>query len=156
MTKPWWLWPLFVVLLPFWLVGVFLWLTAAVLLLIVVWVSWCPRRRYALVVYSNSPIWREYFQTHIVPAIGDRGVVLNWSDRSRWKPSLPVLLFRFFGGTRNFNPLAILFEPLIWPRRFRFYRAFHSFKHGRPEEVDSIRREFFQRLDELAPPKSRD
>jgi hypothetical protein len=150
------LWPLFVVLLPLWLVGVILWLIAGVLLLLIVWVSWWPRRRYALVVYSNSPIWQEYFQTHFLPAIGDRGVVLNWSDRSRWKYSLPVLLFKYFGGRRNFNPLAIVFEPFHWPRRFRFYPAFQSFKHGHPEEVERIRDEFFQLLADLAAPEKAD
>jgi hypothetical protein len=150
--RPWWLWPLFIVLLPFVLVGAVLWLMAAVLLLLGVWVKWYPRGRYALVVYSNSPIWQEYFETHMLPAIGSRGVVLNWSDRKRWKYSLPVALFRFFAGTRDFNPSAIVFEPFAWPRRFRFCRAFHAFKHGRPDEVEKIRRDFFKLLDELAPP----
>ena len=154
--RPWWFWPLVVVLLPLSLVGAILWLIAAVSLLLVVWVSWCPRRRYALVVYSNSPIWQEHFQTHILPAVDDRGVVLNWSDRSRWRYTLPVLLFKFFGGTRDFNPLAIVFEPFRWPRRFRFYPAFRAFKHGRPEEVERIGQEFFQLLDTLAPPKTAD
>jgi energy-coupling factor transporter transmembrane protein EcfT len=90
MTDPrrrWWLWPVLLVLLPVWLLGLVLWLITAVLLLIVVWVSWCPRRRYALVVYSNSPVWQEYFQTHVLPAMRDRGVVLNWSERNRWTES---------------------------------------------------------------------
>jgi hypothetical protein len=42
-----------------------------------------------------------------------------------------------FGG-RDFNPLAIVFQPLTWPRRFPFYRAFQAFKHGHPEEVERI------------------
>ena len=150
--QPWWL---FVLLLPFVLVGAVLWLTAAVILLLVVWVTWCPRGRYALVVYSNSPIWQRYFESQILPAIGSRGVVLNWSDRKRWKYSLPVMLFRFFAGTRNFNPLAIVFQPLTWARRFTFYQAFNAFKHGRPEEVETIRRDLFDLLDELAPLKKR-
>jgi len=149
--RRWWLWPLLIVLLPFVLVGVFVWLTAAVVLLVYVWFTWCSRGRYALVVYSNSPIWREYFETNILPAIGTRGVVLNWSDRKRWRYSLPVVLFRFFAGTRDVNPLAIVFEPAAWPRRFRFYRAFRAFKHGRHEDVEKIRTDFFTLLDELAP-----
>jgi hypothetical protein len=126
-------------------------LTAAVVLLLLVWVTWCPRGRYALVVYSNSPIWQEYFEMHVLPAIGRRGIVLNWSDRNRWQHSLAVALFRFFAGRREFSPLAIVFVPLTWPRRFRFYRAFRAFKHGRPEEVESIRRDFFELLDRIAP-----
>jgi hypothetical protein len=128
-----------------------LWLVAAILLQLLVWVTWCPRGRYALVVYSNSPIWQEYFESRVLPAVGSRGMVLNWSERKQWRYSLAVALFRFFGGTRDFNPLAIVFQPLAWPRRFRFYRAFHAFKHGRPEEVETLVRELFELLDELGP-----
>jgi len=56
----WWLWPLLVVLLPLVVVAGVLWLLMAVLLQLVVWLTWCPRGRYALVVYSNSPIWRVF------------------------------------------------------------------------------------------------
>ena len=56
---------------------------------------------------------------------------------------------RNLGDTPPFNPIATVFEPLSWPRRFRFYRAFRSFKHGRPDEVETLRREFLQLLNEL-------
>jgi len=149
----WWLWPLLVVLLPLVVVAGVLWLLMAVLLQLVVWLTWCPRGRYALVVYSNSPIWREYFEQNVLPAVGGRGVVLNWSDRRQWSHSLAVALFKFFAGTREFNPLAIVFQPLTWPRRFRFYAPFKAFKHGRPEEVQRMRLELFELLDQLAPVK---
>jgi hypothetical protein len=149
---PWWSWPLLLVLLPVVAVVLLLWLIAALLLLLVVWLTWCPRRRYALVVYSNSPVWGEYFERHVIPRLGGRAAVLNWSERGRWPPSLPVILFRAFGGSREFNPIAIVFEPLRWPRTYRFYTAFRSFKHGRREDVDRLRSEFFRRLDALAVP----
>ena len=44
-------------------------------------------------------------------------------------------------------------KPLLWPRRFRFHQAFRSFKHGRPAEVEKLRAEFLQLLNELAPSK---
>jgi len=150
--RPWWALPLLIVLLPVVVVAVLFWLISALLLLAVVWLTWCPRRRYALVVYSNSPIWQEYFETQVISRLGERAVVLNWSERKRWTLSLPVILFRVFGDTREFNPIAIVFQPLRWPRRFRFYKAFRSFKHGRPEEVEELRREFFRLLDALARP----
>jgi hypothetical protein len=131
------------------------WLAAAVVLQLIVWISWCPRGRYALVVYSNSPIWQDYFEQHVLPAIGDRGVVLNWSDRKRWRYSLPVALFHVFGGTREFNPMAVVFRPLAWPRRFRFYRPFQAFKHGRPQEVDEMRTSLLEMLEKLAPASER-
>lgn len=151
--QPWWGWPLLVVLLPLVVVAGALWLVIAVLLQLVVWLTWCPRSRYVLVVYSNSPVWREYFEQNVLPAVGSRGVVLNWSDRKQWSYSLPVALFRFFAGTRDFNPLAIVFEPLAWPRRFRFFGPFKAFKHGRPEEVEGMRLQLLALLDQLAPVK---
>ena len=152
--QPWWLWPLLFVLLPLVVVIGVLWLFAAALLQLVVWVTWCPRGRYALVVYSNSPIWRDYFEGNVLPAVGRRGTVLNWSERKQWRYSFAVALFWFFGGSRDFNPLAIVFQPLAWPRRFRFYRAFRAFKHGRPEEVERMRGQLFELLDALAPLES--
>ena len=150
--RPWWALPLLIVLLPLVVVAVLFWLISALFLLSVVWLTWCPRRRYALVVHSSSPIWQQYFDTQVIPRLGERAVVLNWSERKRWTLSLPVMLFRVFGGSREFNPIAIVFQPLVWPRTFRFYKAFRSFKHGRPEEVDKLRLEFFRLLDTLARP----
>jgi len=146
------LWPVVIVLLPLVVAALLLWLISALLLLLVVWLAWCPRRRYAIVVYSNSPVWQEYFETQVIPQLGERAVVLNWSERKRWNLTLPVILFRVFAGSRDFNPLAIVFEPLSWPRRFEFYKAFRSFKHGRPEDVEKVRLEFFRLLDALARP----
>jgi hypothetical protein len=150
--RPLWMWPALIVLLPVVAVALLLWLISALLLLSVVWLMWCPRRRYAIVVYSNSPVWQEYFETQIIPRLGKRAVVLNWSKRNTWNVSLPVILFQMFGGSREFNPMAIVFKPLLWPRRFRFYKAFRSFKRGRPDEVEALRLEFFGVLDALARP----
>jgi hypothetical protein len=152
--KPWWIWPLVIVLIPLAIVGLVLWLVGSLLVLTAVWLTWCPRGRYALVVYSNSPVWQKYFETQVLPSLGARAAILNWSERTRWDLTFPVVLFRLFGGGREYNPVAIVFEPLLWPRRFRFYKAFRSYKHGRPEEVERLRRDFFTLLDELAPPKT--
>src|SRR5437899_1722702 len=102
--KRWWVWPVLVVLLPLVVVGIFVWLLCAELLQLIVWLTWCPRGRYALLVYSNSPVWQEYFETRVLPALGARAIVLNWSERQQWGFSLAVVLFRFFGGSREFNP----------------------------------------------------
>ena len=149
---PWWAWPLLVVFLPLAALAFVLWLAAAGVLQVIVWIVWCARGRYALVVYSNSPIWQEYFEHHVLPAVGDRGVVLNWSERKHWPYSLATAVFHVFAGTRNFNPLAVVIEPLAWPRYFRFYRPFQAFKHGRPEEVEQMLRRLLDVLDRLAPP----
>ena len=146
---PWWGWVLLVALLPIVIIALLLWLIGTLALLLAVWLTWWPRKRYALVVYSDSPVWQEYFETQVLPRIGNRAVVLNWSQRKRWKLTLAVLLFRTFGGHREFNPMVIIVEPFSWPRQFRFYEAFRAFKHGRPEEVEKLRLELFAQLDEL-------
>jgi hypothetical protein len=148
------MWPLLIVLLPVVVVALLLWLISALLLLSVVWLTWYPRRRYAIVVYSNSPVWSEYFESQVIPRLGERAVVLNWSERKRWTPSLSVMLFWVFAGSRQFNPMAIVFEPLAWPRRFRFYAAFRSFKHGHREDVEKLRVDFFRLLDDLSRPSA--
>jgi hypothetical protein len=56
---PWWMPPLLIALLPLVIVALVLWLATAIILLLVVWTTWCSRGRYALVVYSDSPIWQD-------------------------------------------------------------------------------------------------
>ena len=129
-----------------------LFIITSICLHLLIWTFWCIRGRDILFVYSDSPIWQQYFEQNVLPAVGSRSVVLNWSDRKQWSYSLPVALFRFFAGTREFNPLAIVFQPLAWPRRFRFYGPFKAFKHGRHQEVEDMRSQLLEILDRLAPP----
>jgi len=147
--RPWWSWPLLIVALPLVVVWMIVWSAAAISLLLVVWTTWCPRGRYALVVYSNSPVWHPYFEARVLPAIRDRAIVLNWSERKRWTFSFPVALFNLFAGSRDFNPVVIVFEPWKWPRRFRFYQPFQAFKHGRGEAVEQMRVDVIRLLDHL-------
>jgi hypothetical protein len=65
-----------------------------------------------------------------------------------------VALFKLFAGTRNFNPMAIVFEPLTWPRRFPSTPPSKRSSHGRPQEVEEMRNQLFEILDRLAPPAS--
>jgi hypothetical protein len=140
-----------IVALPVIAIAAVVWIACAIVLLSIVWLTWIPRGRRALVVYSSSPVWQSYFESRVLPALGSRALVLNWSERKTWGYSLPALLFHMFAGSREFNPLALVFEPLRWPRRLRFYRPFAAFKHGRPDEVESLRAELFRMLD-VRPP----
>jgi hypothetical protein len=106
-TTPWWAWPVLVVLLPLVVAVLALWLLCAALLPMVVWLTWCRHGLYVLVVYSSSPVWQEYFETRVLPALGDRAVVLNWSERKQWKLSLAVALFKFFGGLNSRLPIVL-------------------------------------------------
>lgn len=107
-----------------------------------VWMLWLPRGRDILLVYSDSPIWREYMTTQVLPLVRQRALVLNWSERKRWPwLSLQVSVFHSFGGGREFNPLVIVFRPCARATLFRFWQPFQDLKHGYREPVERLTKE---------------
>ena len=140
---------LFIIFLPLIIVALALHVLAGLFLHLAIWSCWCSRGRHVLFVYSDSPIWHDYVEEHILPRLGERAVILNWSHRSRWRRTLSVLAFRYFGGYRSFNPMAIVFRPFRLARRFRFYEPFREFKHGKTEAIAKMERELYNLLDEI-------
>lgn len=119
-------------------------------LYLLVWLVWLPKGKDLLFVCSDSPTWREYMTTEILPLVERRAVVLNWSERSKWRQwSLGVAVFRGFGGSRDFNPLVVLFRPLHRATTFRFWRPFQDWKRGYREPVERMRQELLSALDVL-------
>ena len=116
---------------------------ASVCLHLALWTWWGPRGRDVLFVYSDSPVWRPYIDQRILPRLGDRAVLLNWSERRHWRPSLARWTFRHFAGSREFNPIAIVFRPCRPTRTFRFWQPFRDLKDGHPEALHAMEREFF-------------
>jgi hypothetical protein len=111
--------------------------------------TWLPKGKDTLLVYSQSPIWHDYMTTQILPLVKDRAMVLDWSERKKWrKYSLPVLAFRLLGGYRNFNPLVIHFRPFRRAKLFRFWSAFKDWKHGKTEAVEQLRRNLVSVLED--------
>jgi hypothetical protein len=49
------------------------------------WLLWLPRGKDTLFIYSDSPIWREYMINEVLPLLHKRAIVLNWSQRRKWK-----------------------------------------------------------------------
>jgi hypothetical protein len=135
---------LLIILSPILIIAVFLNLLWGAFLYLAIWLTWARRR--VLFVYSNSSIWKEYMEREILPYIQDRAVILNWSERRNWRPSLAVLAFRYFGGYRNFNPIGMVFRPFRFVKTYRFFEAFKSFKHGDPRKVEEIKKELFEIL----------
>lgn len=104
--------------------------------------TWLPKGKDTLLAYSQSPIWHDYMTTQILPLVKDRAIVLDWSERKKWRwYSLPVLAFRSLGGYRNFNPLVIHFRPFRRAKIFRFWSAFKDWKHGKTDAVEQLRRD---------------
>jgi hypothetical protein len=115
-------------------------------LYLTVWLTWLPRGRHIFFVYSDSPIWHDYLEQHVLPTIRDRAIILNWTQRSgrSWRRSFPVAVFKHFGGWREFNPMGVVFYPFRRARVFRFFQPFRKFKHGEPETLAALQKEFLQ------------
>jgi fumarate reductase subunit D len=86
-----------------------------------------------VLVYSDSPHWKEYVESRWLPKYGNRAVVLNWSERRLWATNqrLEAGIFKQWAGTTEFNPIAIVFPRRGPVRVIRFWQAFKDFKHGK-------------------------
>ena len=134
------------VLTPLLLIVLVWWLLTSLALYLLVWLFWCTRGKDILFVYSDSPIWHDYIEQHIIPQIQTRSIILNWSLRRHWlrRLSLPSLVFRHFGGSREYNPMAVYFPPLRLHRSFRFWNAFRDWKHGNAASLQRVEEDFFR------------
>jgi hypothetical protein len=114
----------------------------------VVWLWWIgPRKRRVLFVYSESPNWQSHLEQAVIPRLPPDSVVLNWSRRREWpRFALPTLLFRFFAGDRQFNPIGLVFARFVPVRRYRFWRPFRDVKHGESEPLQALEAKFFEHL----------
>jgi hypothetical protein len=138
---------LLLLVLPLALVAITLHLLYRIVLYLLVWTLWLPRGEDILFVYSDSPIWRDYMETEVLPLVQERAVVLNWSGREKWLTwSLEIAVFRHFGGAREFNPLVVLFRPVRSARVFRFWVAFKDWKRGYRGPVERLRQDLLSAL----------
>tara|TARA_R110002072_G_scaffold302534_1_gene486224 strand:+ start:59 stop:571 length:513 start_codon:yes stop_codon:yes gene_type:complete len=116
----------------------------AIVLQLVIWLLWCAHGINVLLITSESPNWHDYIETELAPKLPVSTIQLNWSERKKWKRfTLPVMAFRLFGGSREFNPMVIVFRPFRWAKTFRLWKAFNEFKHGKPERLHEIENELF-------------
>lgn len=100
-----------------------------------------------IIVYSNSPNWKQHILDTWVPRLGSRAALLNWSERARWQPTLEVRLFNHFvKAPRNFNPAVLALRGLRRPLVYRFYDAFRHAKHDRTDYLETLERELFEHV----------
>lgn len=108
-----------------------------------------PEGKKAVLVYSDSPHWKERFESELLPKIRNQVVVLNWSERSSdfWSARpLEVRIFKHWGGTREFNPLAIVFPEGGSVEVIRFWQAYKDYKHGKPRLLKVQEQRLFDAL----------
>jgi hypothetical protein len=135
------------IIFPLAIVGLVFHVLNRVFVYLLVWVCWLPRGKDVLYISSDSPIWKEYMETEVLPLVAKRAIVLSWSGRDKWpKWSFAVRVFRTFGRSRDFNPMIVLFRPFRPARIFRFLPAFRERKHGNNTSVEQLRRDLIQAL----------
>jgi hypothetical protein len=106
--------------------------------------SW-PAHKFALVAYSDSPVWGPVFEDHVLPVIAEHCVVVNRSRENRKRQfHLERAALEFWGGHRSYNPLAIVLRGYGRVRVFRFFEEFEELKHGRPAPLEAKISEFLQ------------
>jgi hypothetical protein len=135
------------IVLPLVVVGLVLHALNKIFVYLLVWLWWLPKGKDVLFVSSDSPVWKEYMETQILPLVAGRAIVLNWSARREWpKLSFAVRVFRTFGHRRDFNPTVVLFRPFRRAKVVRFLPAFRDWKHGDTGNVDKLRRDLIVAL----------
>jgi hypothetical protein len=133
---------LVILLSPILIAATFIYLAWGIFLYVTIWLT--RRNPFVVFVYSESPTWKDYLEREFFPRLQGRAVILNWSERRRWRNSLAVLAFRYFGGYRNFNPIGMVFRPFRPVKTYRFFEAFKAFKHGDPAKVQELKNALFQ------------
>lgn len=106
--------------------------------------------RFVLFVYSDSPNWKTYVESNILPRVGGHAVVLNWSHRREWEQahSFEARVFRRWAGKREFNPLALIIRPGRRVKVLRFWQAFRDFKHGRHQALTEVQAALFEEVEQ--------
>lgn len=134
---------LVVVLSPLLIAIVLCFLIYSLVLKLMFWAFYCTRGARVLFIYSDSPVWKEYVEGNIFPELPETAIKLNWSERRNWKGgSLPVLIFKHYGGSREFNPMGIIVRPFRRTKLYRFWKPFKEFQHGKVHSLEVLRNEF--------------
>jgi len=110
--------------------------------------KWAKNGKNILFIHSNSPNWQQYIEENIIPKIDKKAVLLNWSERSKWEKKKPLeaKLLTHYGGSYEFNPMAIVFLPFGKVKIIRFFKAFKDYKHGNVALLKSKETELYELL----------
>lgn len=104
-----------------------------------------PQGKIGILVYSDSPHWKDHVENHILPRVGSRLVTLNWSRRAQWSDPKPleVCVFEHWAGSRAFNPMAIIVRGYRSVDTIRFFEAFKAAQHGQPDDLRRAEEQLF-------------
>ena len=87
-----------------------------------------------VVVYTDSPHWKEYIETRWLPRWEDRAIAF---DRSKpWREDQPeARLWRAVAGTAEHTPVVIVVPPAGKVQIVRFFLAFRDYKYGKDRRL---------------------
>jgi hypothetical protein len=107
--------------------------------------------RFVLLIYSESPNWKPYIESKILPRLGSRVVTLNWSARKEWRRNnrFEARLFNHWAGDNEFNPMALVFDPIGRVKDVRFWQAFRDFKHGKDRLLKQAENVLFSEVERI-------
>jgi hypothetical protein len=114
-------------ILPLALITIALYLPYRIALYLLVWALWLPRGKDILLVYSDSPIWREYVLSEILPLVQERAVVLNWSEGASGHGGL--------FGSIYFAPSVAIESLTLWSYCFVLFDEREAFGFGCPSKI---------------------
>ena len=97
------------------------------------WIRHGRNGKFILFVYSDSPNWKDYIETNILPRIEACSVVLNWSRRREWDAhrQYETKLFNQWSGPGEFVPVAIVFPLRGKVKVFRLWHPSQNPKRGK-------------------------
>ena len=140
---------LFIISIPLLIIWVIIYLIIGCIILplvlhLITWFLCLFRGQYIIFIYSNSPNWQDYIRENILPRLPSNAIILNWSERKQWhRFSLPVFIFYFLGGDKEYNPMAMVFRPFRIVKLFRFWKAFRDFKHGKEMPLKKLEQQLY-------------
>jgi hypothetical protein len=110
-----------------------------------------PSGKFVLIAYTESQLWAPYIEKELLPQINEHCIVVNRS-REDWKREFRAegRALAFWGGSRSYNPIAVVLRPWGRVRVFRLYDPFKELKHGQPAPLETIARELVQCIRETA------
>ena len=137
-VAPWIALPIFLFVLPILLLRGLIHLTVSCVLQGLVWFR---HRTWVVLVYSDSPKWKDRIESQIIPALPAGSVILNrsvpWS-----KTSLAGRVYRHFAGQHEFCPIGIVFYRWRWVHCFRFFQPFQDATRGNLATLNSLQAAF--------------
>ena len=108
--------------------------------------------RFVLLIYSDSPNWKDYIETNLLPRLEPHVVTLNWSERARWGQThaFEARVFRHWAGRKEFNPMALIFSSIWTVTEVRLWSEFRDLKHGKDRSLRLAENSLFSEVQRIA------